>query len=124
MTICFKVNFTLQEYKANFVKFREEHPDFVSDNEEIEPVAEQSLEERKKNVKEAIAKVREIKTKQEEEEELLREIKRREDGKNALEMQEKIKEINQQRDLEKRRMEKEADARRLRELRELERRDR
>ena len=114
----------LEEYKANYVKYREEHPDFVSDHEEIEPLEEQSLEDRKKTVKEAIAKQREIKSKLEEEEELQREIKRREDGKKALEMQQKIKEIELQRELEKRRMEKEADARRLRELRELERRDR
>jgi hypothetical protein len=113
----------LEEYKANYIKFREANPDFTSDHEEIEPVEELSLEEKKKSVKEAIAKAKAKKAKEEEEELLKREIQRIKDGKNALDMQEKIKEVNQRREIEKQRMEKEADQKRLRELRELERRD-
>jgi hypothetical protein len=113
----------LEEYKANYIKFREANPDFTSDHEEIEPVEELSLEEKKKSVKEAIAKAKAKKAKEEEEEQLRREIQRIKDGKNALDMQEKIKEVNQRREIEKQRMEKEADQKRLRELRELERRD-
>uniref|UniRef100_A0A7E4WBF1 UBX domain-containing protein 4 n=1 Tax=Panagrellus redivivus TaxID=6233 RepID=A0A7E4WBF1_PANRE len=112
----------LSEYIAYYAKFREANPDFHSEDEE--PEVEKTEAEIKAELAERIRKNREIKAEQERIEAHQREIKRIEDGKKALEMQEKIKEVQMKRDIEANKREREAAAKHMAELRERERLDR
>ena len=55
-----------QEYKTFYAKFRQENPDFKSDNEEpdAEEADEKTFEDKKREIREAIAKKRAAKEEQ------------------------------------------------------------